>query len=318
MAPWRCDSWSVRVDPSAARTLARRWCVSTTACDVRGAAANRRRAQYIDRPRWFAVSIGSVLLLKSFFPLEENKLLFTERSYYGVHLVSIDPWDNRVLTNGNTLHGVQKLAEKCVPQAFYHKGGPLGDVFSSLGKSSLTDKVAIIGLGTGATVCYQSRPEQKWTFFEIDPVVKHIAEEPKYFTYLSDCAEGKYEIVLGDGRLNLSKQPNDSYGIIILDAFSSDAIPVHLLTREAIRMYFQKLKPGGLLVFHISNRHLELDRVLSALVYEAGVTALVQRHKPDANAPKHTTPSHWIAVAEQEADLSLLQSSGKWKILPKE
>lgn len=268
-----------------------------------------------DRPRWFAVSIGLVLLSKSFFPFQESQLLYTERSYYGIHLVSIDRWDNRVLTNGNTLHGIQSLkpTEKCKPQAFYHRGGPLGDVFSSLRNSSRTDEVAIIGLGTGATVCYQTRPDQKWTFFEIDPVVKHIAEDPRYFTYLIDCAKGKYEIVLGDGRLNLEKRPDESYGIIILDAFSSDAIPVHLLTREAIRMYFQKLKPGGFLVFHISNRHLDLKQVLGKVAEEEGwIFRAASIRVTEEEKISGKQPSTWALLSKSEKDIGALARKSSW------
>ena len=268
-----------------------------------------------DRPRWFAVLIGILFLAKSFFPFEGNELLFSGRSFYGVHLVSDDPWGNRVLTNGTTLHGIQSLdpVRQCEPLAFYHRGGPLGSVFSNLRTPSLTDEVAIVGLGTGATICYQTRHEQKWTFFEIDPVVKRLAENTKYFTYLSDCAIGNYEIVLGDGRLNLSKQDDNKYGIIILDAFSSDAIPVHLLTREAIRMYFQKLKPGGLLVFHISNRHLDLKQVLAKVAEDQGWifrTSAISVTKHDEESGKQ--PSVWALLVKNENDLGTLATKKSW------
>lgn len=268
-----------------------------------------------DRPRWFAVLIGVVLLSKSFFPFDESQLLFTERSYYGIHLVSNER-GHHVLTNGNTLHGIQNFAasEKCEPQAYYHRRGPLGDVFSSLRNSDLTEEVAVVGLGTGATVCYQTQPTQKMTFFEIDPVVKHLAEDPKYFTYLSDCSKGEYEIVMGDGRLNLEKRPDESYGIVILDAFSSDAIPVHLLTLEAIHMYFRKLKPGGLLVFHISNKHLDLKQVLAKAAEEEGwifrssaigVTEIEQK--------SGKVPSVWALLAKNEKDLGTLAGKASWR-----
>ena len=129
------------------------------------------------------------------------------------------------------------------------------------------------GLGTGTIACY-GRPNETWTFYEIDPLIERIAFNPKYFTYLRDCPPAK-RIVLGDARLSLAQAPDSSYDFIVLDAFSSDAIPVHLMTREALQLYLRKLAPGGSIAFHISNRYLNLEPVLVELARDARIAGIV-------------------------------------------
>ena len=145
-----------------------------------------------------------------------------------------------------------------------------------------------------------------------------LARDELYFTLVRDCARtAATKILIGDARLRLQEMPGSVFDLMILDAYSSDAIPIHLLTREALALYRSKLTPGGVLMFHISNRHLRLDRVIGALVRDAGMASLIQKHSPDSTAPKHVVTSEWVAVAERPADLSALRGSGKWKALPK-
>ena len=124
-------------------------------------------------------------------------------------------------------------------------------------------------MGAGAIASYAERGHT-FTFYEIDPEIKQLATDPAYFSFLAQC-RGKTEVVLGDGRLTLARAPNQHYGMIILDAFSSDAIPTHLLTREAIQLYLSKLQSDGVLVFHLSNRYLDLERLLGSLALDANL-----------------------------------------------
>src|SRR5262249_24895268 len=132
--------------------------------------------------------------------------------------------------------------------------------------------IGVIGLGSGILASYV-QPGQRITFYDIDPVMIHIATNPAYFTFLRDC-RGKYDIILGDGRLKLGEAPRGAYRLFVVDAFSSDAIPVHLLTREAIERYFDKLTPDGVLLVHVSNRYLQLAPVLGNIAHALGLSAV--------------------------------------------
>ncbi|MGE3315859.1 MAG: spermidine synthase, partial [Planctomycetaceae bacterium] len=228
---------------------------------------------FADRPRLFALGVGAVLLAGKMFPPNTGAVLYNDRSFFGVLWVQHTDL-GRVLLHGTTKHGVQsnELSRQCEPLSYYWRGGTLGQVFQSIKKPS-SNEVAVVGLGAGATVCYRDLG-YRFTFYEIDPLVRDIAENPKYFTYLSDCGRGDYEIILGDGRLKLAEADDGRYGMICFDAFSSDSIPMHLLTREALAMYLDKLSPDGTLVFHISNRHLDLRPVLAALAADANLVCM--------------------------------------------
>ena len=201
--------------------------------------------------------------------------MLEQRSAFGVHRVRQVTLDHgstyHVLVHGNTVHGVQRrdAGHLQAPQAYYVPSGPVGQVFATLGLGAGTRPVGVVGLGAGGLACYGG-PGQSWQFFEIDPLVAEIARDPRYFTFLRDCPP-RSEVVLGDGRLTLSRVPDAHFGAIVLDAYSSDAIPVHLLTREALSLYLRKLAPGGVLVFHLSSRHLDLAPVLGGLAAGAGL-----------------------------------------------
>jgi hypothetical protein len=157
-------------------------------------------------------------------------------------------------------------------------------------------ELAFIGLGTGTMAAYAA-PGQRATFYEIDPVIRRIAEDPQYFTYLHDC-RGKYEIVMGDARLMLEQRGREGqYGLIVVDAFSSDAIPVHLLTKEAVALYRSRLAPGGVIALHISNRFLDLRPVAARIAQELGLAGLVQWDSDDT--PPGKQRSEWVLLAEK-------------------
>ncbi len=197
-----------------------------------------------------------------------------QRSYFGVYRVSLSEGsDYNVLTHGTTLHGAQrirddegKLVTDTTPTTYYYPAGPIARsveiVQQRLDARAEKGRFGIVGLGTGSMSCY-ARKDERWRFFEIDPVVVDIAAKSTYFTFLANC-QPKFDVVVGDARLTIAKEPDRSFDFMLIDAFSSDAVPVHLMTAEALQLYASKLKDDGILVLHISNRYLDLDSVLGA------------------------------------------------------
>ncbi len=210
----------------------------------------------------------------------------------------------RVLVHGNTIHGMQHLDPRLrdEPLTYYHKDGPIGQYFQALAKKhdDRLTSVGLIGLGTGALACY-SETGQHWTFFEIDPAVIRIAQDRKLFTYLNDHKD-QVDVILGDGRLTL--EPMETrFGVLVVDAFGSDSIPLHLLTREAFAIYRQRLRPGGVIAFHISNRYFHLEPVLANLAQEAGWACRIRNDLKGDDKTKRF-PSIWLIMAESPAHLT--------------
>jgi spermidine synthase len=197
---------------------------------------------------------------------------------------------------------------------YYHRTGPIGQVFEAFGARPARPDVAIVGLGAGSLACY-AEPDQGWTFYEIDPAVVRIARDPRYFTYLKDSRARSQDVVVGDARLRLRDAPDGGYGLIVLDAFSSDAIPMHLLTREALRLYRAKLADGGLIAFHISNRYLDLAPVMGALARDAGLIERIRRdgEVSTLQAKLGKFPSDWVVMAAREEDLGPLRGDPRWE-----
>ena len=194
------------------------------------------------------MGVAALILASQVYAGPFGHILHSERSFFGVYRVSDDVEKNyRVLFHGGTAHGVQSLdpSRACEPLAYYTRSGPIGQVFEAFQESPVENDVAVIGLGAGVMACYH-QPHQRFTFYEIDPTVLHIAQNRRYFTYLSDCGPA-VRVVLGDARLSLRNAPAHSYGMMVLDAFSGDSIPTHLLTREALALYLSKLAPNGVL-----------------------------------------------------------------------
>lgn len=176
--------------------------------------------------------------------------------------------------------------------------------------------VAIIGLGTGSIACY-GQADQPFTFYEIGPIVEEIACSLEYFTFLRDCPP-KIDVVLGDARLSLTKVPDRYYGSIIVDAFSSDAIPAHLATREAVGLYLIKLTNGGILAFHTSNRALNLRPVFENLARDLGLVGIAQDDLQitEAEQKNGESPSQWVVMARNADDLAVLSEDPRWMLLP--
>jgi SAM-dependent methyltransferase len=238
------------------------------------------------------------------------------RSYFGIYTVNdrASPL-SRLLTNGTTLHGIQNLdpVEALVPTSYYARRSGIGHALASApvlyGPNA---RIGIVGLGAGTLACYNF-PGEDWRFFEIDPAVVRIARTE--FSFLSSCAPNA-KVVIGDARLSLSRLPPNSLDILALDAFSSDAIPMHLLTREALGVYARALSPQGLLLVHISNRYLNLEPVLAADKKD-GWSGLLFYYQPDPSERVHSlSASIWVAMARDPQALERLkEASGADAIL---
>ena len=301
---------------------------------------------YAGQPLRFALCVG-VLFLVTTPVVDRGVVLYKERNFFGVSKVEAVKENGQVthhrLYHGTTMHGQQRrdgdprvlsvwlsmlaadgglsavaqtaLAQDTArdvrnqPIAYFHQNGPVGQLFGALIHANADRRpIGVIGLGTG-TLCGYVLHGQPITFYDIDPLMVAIASNPDYFTFLKDC-RGKPEIVMGDGRLRLGQAPDGKYRMIIMDAFSSDAIPIHLLTREAVKMYFDKLTPDGALVVHISNRYLKLAPVLGNIAEDLGLTAVAMHDAPDDDS-REKLASHWVVLARKPEDLGPLGNAGQ-------
>src|SRR5215208_3536113 len=215
----------------------------------------------------FALGVAVLLLAVTYADGNTGGSIYQDRSFFGVYNVrqGVENPDYHALIVGDTNHGAQVLGpQPPEPIAYHDPTGPFGQLFELLpGETTDESEVAVLGLGAGVMSCY-AEPGQRWTYYEIDPAIESIARNENLFTYLRDCP-GEYDVELGDARLRIADAEDGRYGMIVGEAFSSDAIPVHMLTREATDLYFDKLKENGVLVHHISNRHLDLEPVVADL-----------------------------------------------------
>jgi hypothetical protein len=260
----------------------------------------------------YGLGLGAFLLAGSLYQGVHGSTQYRTRSFFGVHRVTVDRERGyRELVHGNTVHGRQRLdpAQRDIPLTYYHRTGPIGRVFQVFDGDARLENVGLVGLGAGSLACY-AKAGQRWTFYEIDPAVERIAREQ--FTFLND-SPAKPEVVLGDARLTLARS-EDRHGLLVVDAFSSDAIPVHLLTREALAVYRSRLSDGGLLAFNISNRYLELEPVLAALAADAQPRLVClsreDRNLSDEERAEGKSPSHWVVLASRAEDVQRLKRAG--------
>jgi spermidine synthase len=273
-------------------------------------------ATMMDRPPRFAVALLAIAGAHALFDGPNGPALFTERNFFGVVRVTREPrtgWHR--LIHGNIVHGRQAWIDgvpQPTPLTYYYPTGPAGQFFERLG-SRPGQRITQCGLGAGA-LAYYARPDQVWTFYEIDPAVIDVARNPNLFTFLHDHLP-EAPIILGDARLQLRHAPDGGIDILVVDCFSSDAIPVHLLTREALAVYLQKLAPNGVMLFHLSNRYLDLKPVLAALAADAGLTVCRQREDLVIDAADRAagkSPSTWAILARNPNDLGPLEKSALW------
>jgi spermidine synthase len=268
------------------------------------------------RPLRFGLSVGA-LLLSGITCLNAGKVLYAERTFFGVYRVQQDAAAQYIaLAHGTTLHGIQATRgpERMEPLTYYHRLGPFGQAVAGLSRASkIVDRVAVIGLGVGTLAAY-AEPTQAWTFYEIDPAVERIARDTRYFTFLQRCGD-RCRVVIGDARLSLAHAAENQYDLLVLDAFSSDAIPVHLLTSEALSLYLTRLRPDGEILFHISNAHLALAPIVARLAQQHGLVALGQVDQRKADWPMSRSASSWVAMARHKEDLGTIGSDLRWKPL---
>lgn len=233
----------------------------------------------LGRSTRFALSVMSLLTFFFAIPLFSSDLRHVERNFFGVIRVceeeNSDKGHVTTLIHGTTTHGWQKWEDgkpTLKATSYYHKSGPLGLVFDQY-QGTPNRKIGVVGLGCGTLMSYHE-PTWHFTFYEIDPAIAKVAEDPRFFTFLSSKGKDNYSIVIGDGRQTVQKAADGSYDLLNIDAFSSDMIPTHLLTREAFAIYLKKLKPDGVIAIHISNRYVDLRPVIRDLGAEHGLTAI--------------------------------------------
>jgi hypothetical protein len=266
---------------------------------------------FAGRPVRFGGGLAAVVLASTAFPSEIGTVEHAQRNFFGVHRVLRDDHGGfRWLTHGITVHGGQRLADTVAPYplTYYTPSGPAGDAFRALRPAR---RVGVIGLGAGAMTYYGSAG-QSWTFFEIDPEVIAIAKDR--FDFLARAA-APYGIVEGDARLSLARDTT-RYDLLVLDAFGSDAIPTHLLTREALRLYLSRLSADGVLLMHISHRFLDLSPVVERLATDAGLVGIRRMDlSPDDTRSTGRFGSHWAAVARTPDALRPLAVAPGWEPL---
>ena len=254
------------------------------------------------RPLIFVLCVAAVIVGSTVVNVD-SRTLHVERNFFGVLRVTSNDDDSmHVILHDTTLHGRQFTSKerRCEPLSYFHREGPLGHVFTAFRESTAPRNVAVVGLGAGAITAH-ALPAEHWTYYEINPAVVEIARDKRYFSYVGECAQVPFNVVLGDARLRLREATDATYGLIVIDAFSSDAIPVHLMTQQALDLYLSKLAPDGLLVFHISNRNLDLKPVVADLARSRSLTA-VYLGDPILDAVKAKDPSAWVVMTRKERD----------------
>jgi SAM-dependent methyltransferase len=260
-----------------------------------------------------AATAGAILVLAI---TTQGGQLAEQRTFFGVIKIATDGVVNAEYA-GTTIHGAQFLDEgrRKEPTTYYVRSGPLGSAFEDLRARMGGARVGVVGLGAGTTLAYE-RPGDAFTVFEIDPAVIALARDRRYFTYLPDAAS-QPKIVLGDARLSLAQSPAGSFDLIVLDAFSSDAVPAHLLTAEAMTIYARTLRPGGVILFHLSNRYYDLARPVVATAESIGLGALALRYTPDQPTTQATGAlgSIWV-VAGASADVERFRARGWTAVAP--
>jgi SAM-dependent methyltransferase len=254
--------------------------------------------------------LGYHLALPTFL---ESQALYIGRDFFGIKKVVYEPDSNmRKLLHGDTLHGLesQDPALNGKPISYYHPTGPVGDVMKMISDRP-NQHVGVVGLGTGSMAGW-FQPNRHITFFDIDPQIYDIAQH--FFTFLRRCGSN-CDVIMGDGRLSIEKMPDREFDVLMLDAFDSDSIPAHLVSREAVQMYLNKLKPNGMLLFHVSNRYMDVEGLVSALIADAKLEGLVRYD--DDEEPTGKTSSDYVIAARRPEDLGALEHNENWSHIEK-
>jgi hypothetical protein len=272
-----------------------------------------------DRWKIFATVALALVLIRA-YPSDDGRVE-TVRSFFGVHKIVVTPHGQyHVLMHGTTIHGAQKfqnddgtpITGRPEPITYYHQDGGIGQAITAVReRKGAPLRVAVIGLGSGTLTC-ASEPGESWKFFEIDQSMVDTARDPKYFTYIQDC-EPDLKPVIGDARLTFAREPDGIYDLIIVDAYSSDAIPIHLATQEAMAIYKRKLAPQGAVVMHVSNRHLELSSVIVGIATANELESWVYS-EDSGRDNEYIFATTVVVCAREEADVGKLASSDQWAL----
>ncbi len=277
-----------------------------------------------DRPLRFGLSLAAFLFVATVTRISSGEqIALLDRSFFGVHRVQVGDAEikekkyknaTHTYSHGNTIHGIQKFVGdlRYTPLTYYYPSGPIGEVFRLLDNGKRFNNIGLIGLGTGSLATY-GRPGQKMVFYEIDPIVVSIARDSGFFTFVTD-SKADVSYVVGDARLMLANAKDHGYDLMVLDAFSSDAIPVHLVTKEAFELYLSKLKPGGLIAFHISNRYLNLNPIIGNISDTLGLKCLSfdDSYVDTKEEEEGKSQSRWMLIARDEKDFAGIDSKGGW------
>jgi hypothetical protein len=276
---------------------------------------------FVRNPFKFAFAVALALAMLRLYPIDEGRTE-TVRSFFGVHKIyETSDGKFRVLMHGTTVHGAQRLKTddgKPVdgrPEvlSYYHDRSPMAQVIEALRKRKDGPlRVAVVGLGTGTLTCH-IQPGETWRFFEIDPSIVAIARDPRRFSFISECAP-EVPIVIGDARLTLTREPDHSFDLIIVDAYTSDAIPIHLATKEAMAIYKSKLTPNGVVMMHISNRHLELASVITGIAAANGLKTWVYDRSDNVGDEDYVFTSEVAISAADAADIGELALDEHWQL----
>ena len=266
------------------------------------------------QPLRFALMVAALLAASHFWEGVNGRLLLQERSFFGVTRVTEVPEGPfHRMFHGNTLHGQQGFSKELRhrPLTYFSESGPIGDIFRARRAMGPIGKITVAGLGAGSLLTY-AQPGENWTVHEIDPVIVRIATDPRYFTYVEDCSASSLKLLVGDARLEIAKQPPAGDAMIFLDAFSSDAIPMHLLTREALAIYREKCRADGWLIFNISTRYLDLLPVVGKLAEDAGWACRARVDYTPGPKSFEKSDSIWAVMAPSESQLGGLGSDPRW------
>lgn len=274
-----------------------------------------------DRAQAFTAAL-LMIALSAQFVTRGYDASFSERSFFGVMRVAhqTDPAMGgrvHILTHGTTWHGAQARDPRydCLPGMYYHPLTPIGqttEIIQARGPA----RIGVVGQGAGTMAAFK-RAEDSLTFFEIDPAVDRMSRDPRWFTFISDCAVGEVGTVLGDARLTLADEPAGTYDLLLIDAFSSDAVPTHLLTVEAIEGYLRLLKPDGVVLLHLSNRNLEIVLPTIAAAHALGRPALHGLYLDDGTLPDMAIAStEAVAISPTERGLADFLGRPNWREVP--
>ncbi len=240
-------------------------------------------------------------------------LIRLDRSFYGAYRVDQPQPGLHVLHSGTTIHGRETVSGPYAgePLSYYHRAGPLGEVIESLQAEHPALRIGAVGLGAGAIAGY-GRASDTYRFFEIDPTIVSIARDPASFTFLAD-SPASIDVAVEDGRLGLESTPSEAFDLLVLDAFSSDAVPVHLLTVESLATSMRTVAPGGVIAVHVSNRFLDLEPIVAAAARESGFVSIIGSDLPAPELTDLADPSQWVIVGRSFADLADLVEGDRWR-----